>query len=307
MYYITGIAGTIGSALNRLHESKGHKVAGCDLRTHYAGDLFSILDTERLAAHMRGSKVVYHCAAMLGVQNTEQHPSQCKKINIEGTRSVIAACQLAGVKQLVFLSSSEVYGKRVDRVEPLTEADSVHPANVYAFSKIQSEYDLMQVKGMKITICRMFNVFGPWQVRQFVVTRFMEQALQGDPITIFGNHSFKRSYLYSDDAAQYIRDVSLQAPHKSVTNISAFEPVTLRQLAACVQAVTYTTSEVVIKTKDYDDRTTERDMPWRVGSTEKLMQYSKHRPLTLVEGLKKLHAQWNTTLADWVYPREDEQ
>lgn len=300
--YITGIAGCIGSAINLRLIAKSQKTKGCDLRGVAATSIIGIEDTETLTKHMMGCDTVYHCAAMLGVEFTEKNPAMCHRVNVEGTRSVIQAAQQAGVKHFVMLSSSEVYGAHEPGVR-LSETSQLRANNVYARSKMQNEEDVLSLTGMRTTVVRVFNTFGPRQVRQFVIPRFMHQALYNQTLNVYGNHNHPRSYLYSSDAAAHIINIAKHAPSGSIVNVSGEEPITLPDLAREIVAICQSSSTIKVKTDGFDDRTVSRDVPWRYAETTLMKKYSEYDPLPLTVSLDLLKSQFGSTMDTWVFQR----
>jgi UDP-glucose 4-epimerase len=301
--YITGIGGCIGSAIFNQLQNLGVMARGCDLRPHSHSRQLDILNTEALAIDMEGCATVFHCAAMLGVEHTENFPERCAAYNIEGTQSVIEAAKRAGVEHFVMLSSSEVYGKQEPKSDGLSETDRLLGSNVYAKSKIRNELDVLAIDCMRTTVLRMFNTFGPRQVRQFVIPRFMYAALFDQPIYLFGAHKHARAYLYSQDAAAHILNVISTAPNRSVVNIAGDEPYTLRELANEIIGICGSRSEVIVQQGSYNDREVSRDIPWRAADLSLLRKYSSHETLPFAVTLELLKSQFGSTYDTWVFQK----
>jgi len=212
---ITGGSGFIGSTLARqLLEFRKENNLDFEIR---AIDILrpqipevecrqgSILDISDLSEAARGCDAVVHLAAILGVRNSETRRLDCLNINIVGTVNVLNACVQDRVKKFIFASSSEVYGDQ--RVFPIKETNPLNPKSVYAVSKLAGEEYVRATCGryaMDYSILRFFNVYGPGQVGQFVVPRFI-MAVQNDKSPeVYGSGDRKRSFCYAEDVTKGI-------------------------------------------------------------------------------------------------------
>ncbi|CAM2945506.1 NAD-dependent epimerase/dehydratase family protein [Paenibacillus sediminis] len=181
---VTGGAGFIGSHLAQALLGEGHEVCVIDDLSngnkHFlAGALSnrrfqfvegSILDRPLLEKLLENTQVVYHLAAVLGVKNTVENPLKVIEGNIDGTRNVL---ELAWKKQIkvVFTSTSEIYGKN-DELPFSEQSDRVlGPPQInrwcYATAKALDEHMCFAYsdKGLPVTIVRLFNTYGPRQLR----------------------------------------------------------------------------------------------------------------------------------------------
>lgn len=307
--YVTGIEGMLGSAIADLHRQAGDEVFGCDIEG--LSGAYALCDIRDEAAFRREIKaarpdVIYHCAAMLGVQNTEQHPEVCRQINSLGTTIVAKVAAETGAA-VVFLSSSEVYGNQRG---PLSEGSALLGDNVYAISKVEGEATMHRLasRGNRVTICRMFNCFGPRQVRQFFIPKIIDRALNNQLINIFGNPQNMRSYLLSHDAARFIIDCGKSdrddTQGAQTFNVAHPNLVTLGYVVDRVLTLTKSKSNVRVQDGDvYEDRVRARDVPFRVADTTRLQAISKHRPVATDDALSFAVRTHGTTRADWTYPR----
>jgi len=304
--FITGIYGMLGTAIAMRHRKIGDTVTGCDIATSPDDSVYcDIRDEDSLRNMIMEYQPhrIYHCAAMLGVQNTEQQPDLCNQINIDGTRIVAGLAREVGA-HLVFLSSSEIYGNQEGLL-----GEEYSPAlgtNVYATGKLAGEHICQRKTGdIQVTICRMFNCYGPHQVRQFFLAKAVDKAMRDEPIYLFGDGNNQRSYLFSFDAAQYIIEMAnCDHPSGLVFNIANTDLHTLREAADLVCMVTQSNSEVIVQTGAvYEDRLAIRDIPHRVADTRRLRAMSAHRPIRLPHGLPLFVHAFNTTKADWTYSR----
>jgi UDP-glucose 4-epimerase len=214
---LTGGAGNIGGSLARALVATGryYVVVVDDLSTGSRSKLpsrehadrwrFVNADANRMEelrplfdAHR--FRVVFHYAALVGVQRTLSRPLDVLA-DIDGIRAILELCREFGVDRYYYASSSEVYG------EPVTipQSEATTPLNSrlpYAVVKNVGEVYARayhQQHGLNYTLFRFFNTYGPHQTTDFVISRFISQALRGEPITVFGDGSQTRTFCYVDD------------------------------------------------------------------------------------------------------------
>ena len=211
---VTGGAGCIGYQVCKLLEKKKVKVVlfdvpekiqkiGINQSKYLSFFNGSIMDKVSLEEAIKNCDAVVHLAAYLGVQRTEQNKSRCIEINISGTKNVIDVLNKnKNVKKIIFASSSEVYGE--PKSNPVSEKDITQGKTVYAITKLAGEeiikanYELNKVK---YVILRYFNTFGPYQVAQFVIPKFISLIRKNKSPIINGNGKQTRSFTYSKDSA----------------------------------------------------------------------------------------------------------
>ncbi len=212
---VTGGAGCIGYQVCKLLEKKKVKVVlfdvpekiqkiGINQSKYLSFFNGSIMDKVSLEEALKNCDAVVHLAAYLGVQRTEQNKSRCIEINISGTKNVIDVLNKnKNVKKIIFASSSEVYGE--PKSNPVSEKDITQGKTVYAITKLAGEeiikanYELNKVK---YVILRYFNTFGPYQVTQFVIPKFISLIRKNKSPIINGNGKQTRSFTYSKDSAR---------------------------------------------------------------------------------------------------------
>jgi UDP-glucose 4-epimerase len=166
-----------------------------------AGDL---LDGEALRGAMEGVDVVFHEAALRSVPFSVKNPGLTNHVNVDGTVNVLTAARDAGVKRVVFASSSSVYGNA--KAIPKSERQSPEPISPYAVSKLAGEYycrAFTELYGLETVCLRYFNVFGPRQdpASEYaaVIPRFIRWALDGEPLDVHGDGLQSRDFTYIDN------------------------------------------------------------------------------------------------------------
>lgn len=259
---ITGGAGFIGSHLSELLLSQGHTVTILDdlstgRRDNVPAGARLVVDDVRHASVLdrwvSECDVVFHLAAMVGVQRILQHPVNTIKVNIGGTEAVLEAAHRYHTKILI-ASTSEVYGKGVSF--PFNEDDDTRLGPTlrsrwsYATSKAVDEFlgfAYHQEFGLPVVLFRLFNTIGPRQQGQYgmVVPRFVQWALKGEPIQVYGDGQQQRCFCNVRDAVSGIYALwQTEAAVGQLFNIGSQEEVTILELAERIKARTKSSSEI---------------------------------------------------------------
>lgn len=143
---------------------------------------------------------IFHLAADAYVPNSFEHPREVMESNLLGTMNVLhAAADIKNIKRIVCTSSSEIYGSA--QYAPIDEKHPLNPTSPYAASKVAADrtaYSYWNTYQLPIAIIRPFNTFGPRHTYD-VIPKFIDLALAGKPITIYGTGSQRRDFTYVDD------------------------------------------------------------------------------------------------------------
>ncbi|SFT29321.1 NAD-dependent epimerase/dehydratase family protein [Paenibacillus sp. BC26] len=210
---VTGGAGFIGSHLVKGLIERGadvHVIDNLSTGSMERVDPRAILHIEdvrfgrakRIIASVKPD-VVYHLAAQADVQRSIAHPNRDASINVGGTINMLEACIMAGVRKMIFASTSGVYGN-LER-ERITEQDPTDPISFYAMSKLTAERYIRlysRFYGLGYTILRYGNVYGPGQTAKGeggVIANFIERTVKGLPLMINGEGLQTRDFIYVDD------------------------------------------------------------------------------------------------------------
>src|SRR6476619_2527302 len=212
---VTGGAGFIGSNLVRALLERGDDVRVLDNfstgnRANLEGLDVEVVEGElrsyeRVHNAVRGTEVVYHLGALGSVPRSVQDPLTSSAVNVEGTLNVLLAARDAGVRRVVFSSSSSVYGTRDDL--PVTEETPPDPISPYGVAKLAAERYCVSFSrvyhSFETVVLRYFNVFGPRQdpTSQYaaVVPLFITAVAAGRPVTVFGDGEQSRDFTYVDN------------------------------------------------------------------------------------------------------------
>jgi len=239
MHVVTGGSGFIGRVLVQKLLARGEKVKVIDLApppfTHPSLSFVKKSVLDDLFPELRGCAVLHHFAALLGVENSDNHPLQTLEVNLIGSRNVFRTAVEQGVKKVVFSSSSEVYGE--PRELPIKEETAKGPVSTYGVSKLAAEmYALAYARELKTEfhIVRFFNVYGPGQQPQFVIPLFIRNALDGKPLRVYGEGKQTRCFTYVDDAIDGVLTVLEKGKPGEAYNIGNDRQTTILELAKLV-------------------------------------------------------------------------
>ncbi|NOX61694.1 MAG: NAD-dependent epimerase/dehydratase family protein [Chloroflexi bacterium] len=300
-FLITGGAGFIGSHLAEALLESGQRVTVLDdLSTgrfeniaHLVGhprfrfaidSITNAVVLDRLASECH---VIVHLAAAVGVQLIVERPVHTIETNIMGSEAVLQAAARYRAKVLI-ASTSEVYGKGV-RV-PFSEDDDVvlGPTSksrwAYAASKMVDEFLALayyREKGLPTIIARLFNTVGPRQRGRYgmVIPRFVSQALQGEPITVYGDGQQSRCFC---DVSDVVRALMGLAEHPQavgrVFNVGSTEEVSILELAQRVKAITGSDSPIEFIPYDQAYAPGFEDMRRRVPDTTRIRRLLDWEP-----------------------------
>ena len=221
MFLVTGGAGFIGSHLVERLLRDGHAVRILDdfssgrrdnLAFAGANDRLEVIegdirDAGTVCHAMRQVSGVFHQAALVSVPRSVEAPELSCDINARGTARVLDAARRAGVRRVVFASSAAVYGDAAEL--PVSERIPVRPLSPYGLDKLYAEQLGAlhhALYGQETVPLRYFNVFGPRQdsSSQYsgVITLFVARLLRGEPVTIYGDGSQSRDFVYVADVVE---------------------------------------------------------------------------------------------------------
>jgi UDP-glucose 4-epimerase len=307
---ITGGAGFIGSHLAEEHLQRGDEVYIIDdLSTgsldnieafrgnpRFAERLFvhvdTILNHDTMIELVGTCDLVYHLAAAVGVRYILENPLESIRTNIQGTEKVLEICAKFKKKVLV-ASTSEVYGKHLHA--PLVETDNIiyGPSSKfrwsYAASKLMDEFSSLayyRTRGLPVVIARLFNTVGPRQTGAYgmVIPRFVSQALDNEPLTVYGDGTQTRTFTYVKDVVAALTGLmECENAVGEVYNIGGTEEISIMELARCIIRITGSSSKIeCIPYEDAFARDFE-DMQRRVPGIEKIRQTTGFEPTTSLE------------------------
>lgn len=296
---VTGGAGNVGSYLvKKLSKDKNNNIIVFD--NLLTGDIYKIPVKENVifikgnannyndisaVFHRYNFNFVFHFAAVVGVQRTLNNPLWVLE-DIKGFENILSLSKNTNVSKVYFSSSSEVYGEpfEIPQNEQTTPLNSKLP---YAIVKNLGESFLKsyhQEFGLKYSIFRFFNTYGPNQSEDFVIPKFIKLALANKDITIFGKGKQTRTFCYIDDNIDTILKIHENSlVTNDVINIGNDKEITVLELAKTIIKVTKSKSKIV-----HLPALEEGDMLRRCPDVTKMKNILQRDLLLLEDGIKKL-------------------
>ena len=278
---ITGHTGFIGSNMFKFLESIGEEPVGYSRSTGH--DIFNI---EQLKNMVKRCDLVYHFAAYAKPAESILNPVEAIEVNIKGTLNVLEACRSEEVP-IIYPSSCEIYG---DSEVPIREDFHINPPNPYAASKAAADricYTYFRSYGMDVKIVRLFNPYGPNQQLNKIIPTFYFQAIHNEPITVFGDGSDTRDYVYVGDIVKGMW-MARELPPGEVVNLATGIATTNLEIAELIIELTGSDSE--IKLVDYPEIF--GNIRKQVGSYDKAKNMMGWKPETKLEDGVKITLRW---------------
>jgi UDP-glucose 4-epimerase len=298
---VTGGAGFIGSHLVEMLLALGARVSVIDtmlcgnkiehLKGHKNLAVYE-LDVNKAKAIsplFKGVDMVFHLAAVVGVEETQIDPLNVLNVEVIGTSKVIALAAKHKVKRFIFASSSEVYG---DSLEPMVEEGPFNHKSTYSLTKMIGEHycrAYYQKYGLEYTILRYFNTYGPRQDERFVFSRFVERASKQKEIFIYGDGNQTRDFTYVEDSVH----LSLMAAMSrkgacQAFNVGTGKAVSINTLARIILGALKLKQQVKVTHVDYDNiRSKEIEIFNRLANMDKVVGLFQYLPATtLGQGIK---------------------
>ena len=254
---VTGGAGFIGSHLAEILLKQGHQVRVLDNfstgkkenllfeEPHPSlevinGDVRDLRDCEKAVA---GVEYVFHQAALASVQRSVEDPLTTQAVNVGGTLHILMASREAGVKRVIYASSSAIYGDTP--VLPKHEEMPPSPLSPYALQKyIGEQYCRLffQLYGLDTLSLRYFNIFGPRQdpasIYSAVIPRFIEALVEGRSPVVYGDGEQSRDFTYVENVVEAnVLAMAVSHGRGEVMNIAYGQRTSLNQLLEILQRI----------------------------------------------------------------------
>ena len=291
---VTGGSGFIGSHIVESYQGVAEEIRVLDnLRTGYRHNLDglactfiegSITDRQLVEQAVAGVDYVFHLAALVSVPESMSKPAECVEINVHGLLHVLEAAASAGVKKLVFASSAAIYGD--NPAVPKVETMFPEPKSPYAITKLDGEYYLGMFTGegrLETAAIRFFNVFGPRQdpkgAYAAAVPIFIEKAVRGEDLTVFGDGGQTRDFIYVKDIVGALAFAAENPGVTGVFNAGYGGQTTINDLAKGIVAAAGSSSRIIHGTERAGDVRHSR------ASADKLRAAGWHPRHSLEEGL----------------------
>lgn len=224
---VTGSRGFIGQHLVRRLMVDGHRVTGIDWQAGNGQDDIRFPQGERFESGTVDA--IVHLAALAGVRGSLEQPVDYQDVNVVGTQQVLELARLLRVPQVLFASSSSVYGANPEY--PWVETAQVSPLSPYAASKAAGELlgaVYSRLYGIRFIALRFFTVYGPGQRPDLAIRKFADGMLAGKSIDLYGDGSSVRDYTHVDDIVEGITAaLNLISPFE-IINLGSGRPITLQ-------------------------------------------------------------------------------
>jgi nucleoside-diphosphate-sugar epimerase len=274
---VTGDTGFIGSNMRDFLLRMNVEVIGFSRRRG-----FDIFNMDQLRRAVKKCDVVYHFAAEAKPGESVLNPVRTVEVNLKGSLNVLEACREADVP-LIYPSSCEIYG---DSKVPIREDFPLNPPNPYAASKAAIDrlcYTYYKCYRLDVKILRLFNPYGPRQQLNKIMPTFYFEAVKNKPITVYGDGSDTRDYVYIDDVVRGLW-LARRLPAGEVVNLATSRATTNLEVAWLIKDLVGSRSEIIFV--DYPEAF--GGIKNQVGSYEKAERLIGWRPETsLREGVKK--------------------
>ena len=291
---LTGGAGFIGSYLAESLLNDGHEVTVVDnlstgsinnIEHLECNDKFKFVEGDILAYKLMLKYVsecdhIYHLAAAVGVKYVLDNQLDSLITNVRGTEIILDLAHVFN-KKVFFSSSSEVYGiNGGSKLFKETDERILGAVNIsrwgYAFSKGFDEFLAVayhRSKALPIVVGRLFNVCGPKQSSHYgmVIPRFIQQAINNKPITVYGDGKQVRSFTYITDAVAVIKALMSQpAAEGEVFNIGSTESISIVELAEKIKRLSKSNSSITFIPYEQAYNSNFEDMFYRVPDISKI-------------------------------------
>jgi len=244
-----------------------------------------VRDYEAVAELISNADYVFHEAAQVSVVESIRDPVFTEEVNVLGTLNILRAL-LEGHGKLIFASSAAVYGDNPNL--PLRETERPRPLSPYGVTKATAEEYLRvyhELYGLPVVALRYFNVFGPRQgFNQYagVISIFINRALAGEPLVIFGDGRQTRDFIYVKDVVKAnLLVAESRRANGRVFNVATGKQTSILELAMKIIEITGTTSSIVF------DKPRPGDIRHSLADITEIKRLGFEPEWTLEEGLKK--------------------
>lgn len=257
-YLVTGAAGFIGFHLAQALLTRGDHVVGLDNMNHYYSpklkedriakltkhkafsfytmDLCDFKNLQNLFSRQSLNKVC-HLAAQAGVRYSLENPFVYQRSNIEGFLNILELCRRFKIENLVFASSSSVYGAN-EKIPFCVTDNTDRPISLYATTKKANElmaYAYHHLYGLKCTGLRFFTVYGPWGRPDMALFKFTRGILEGRTIDVYNKGNMKRDFTYIDDIVSGIVSALDKDFEWDIFNLGNSNSVSILYFIECIE------------------------------------------------------------------------
>ena len=295
---ITGATGFVGSHLAELCVKKGFEVIAFDRynpnynlgwleKSKYKDDINfvfgDIRDYDSVLKTMKGCKIVFHLAALIGIPYSYLSPQAYLKTNVEGTYNILESSKHLDIEQTIITSTSEVYGTA--QYIPIDEKHPISAQSPYSASKISADqlaisyYNSFQ---LPIKIIRPFNVYGPRQSSRAVIPSIIIQALNNKKEIKLGNVEPSRDFTYVTDTCNAFLDIlKIKNFFGNTLNVGSNNEYTINDIAKKILAKL--NSKANIKKETQRTRSLKSEVIRLVCDNSKILKHTQWKPMIKIE------------------------
>ena len=295
---ITGATGFIGSHLAELCVKKGFEVIAFDRynpnynlgwleKSKYKDDINfvfgDIRDYDSVLKTMKGCKIVFHLAALIGIPYSYLSPQAYLKTNVEGTYNILESSKHLDIEQTIITSTSEVYGTA--KYIPIDEKHPISAQSPYSASKISADqlaisyYNSFQ---LPIKIIRPFNIYGPRQSSRAVIPSIIIQALNNKKEIKLGNVEPSRDFTYVTDTCNAFLDIlKIKNFFGNTLNVGSNNEYTINDIAKKI--LEKLNSKANIKKEPQRTRSPNSEVVRLVCDNSKILKYTQWKPKVKIE------------------------
>tara|TARA_Y100000590_G_scaffold465204_1_gene636819 strand:+ start:1619 stop:2593 length:975 start_codon:yes stop_codon:yes gene_type:complete len=300
---ITGATGFVGSHLTEICVAKGYDVVAFDRynpnynlgwleNSEYKKDINfkfgDIRDYDSVLKTMKGCKIVFHLAALIGIPYSYLSPQAYIKTNVEGTYNILESAKYLNTEQTILTSTSEVYGTA--KYVPIDEKHSLSAQSPYSASKISADHLALSYYNsfkLPIKIIRPFNIYGPRQSSRAVIPSIIIQALNNKKEIKLGNVKPTRDFTYVTDTCDAFLKVSkLRSFYGKTINVGSNNEYSIESIAKKVLKKIKSDAKIKVDTKRV--RTKNSEVNRLVCNNKEIRKNTSWKPTTNIDqGLEK--------------------
>ena len=297
--FITGGAGFIGIHLCKKLLELNHDVTVYDnfsnsIRENFDSEINQkvtvvsgdILDISKLVTSMQNHEIVIHLAAQISVPESVKNPKLTFDVNVNGTHNVLESCKKNKISKIIATSTAAVYQNVSEKII-LDESSVTEPSSPYGSSKLEMENminDFTQNHNVNAITLRLFNVYGIGQSPEYagVITKFLSNIRNNNPLTIFGDGFQTRDFVHVNDVVSVII-LSINSSNFGLYNVATGKSVTILDLAHLLIEQSKKKLDVVFEEQQ------KGDIKFSHASISKINQNLSFSPrYTITEGIKSL-------------------
>jgi len=243
---VTGGSGFIGSHVVDKLLDAGHEVIVLDHRVepHRSDVEFNdvdIIDFASVLDATKGCDYIFHLAAMSNVNHVFEKPVYSVELNVTGTINILEAARQNNCKRVIFASTVWVYsgcnGSYVNESTPFFMPGAGH---IYSSSKIACEFficDYQKLYGLPFTILRYGIPYGPRMRMELVIPIFLKKAFDGEPLTLAGDGSQYRNFIYVEDLADAHILALNDKTENEILNLEGMRRISIKEIAETIDAL----------------------------------------------------------------------